>query len=373
MSPVRVLHVVGGMNQGGVETWLMHVMQHMDRRRFQFDFLVHSDRECVYDSDVRALGGNILPCPHPQRVWEYAVNFSNIIGGRAPYDVIHSHVHHFSGIVLALAAKLGIPKRIAHSHNDTFSVDGQAGWARRQYIRLCRYLLVSNATDCLSASRPAADSLLGRNFSDDRLTRILHCGIDLGGFVRGGICRDRMRADLNIAPDDFVIAHVGRFDAQKNHGKLLSIAAKYQERTGNVRLLLLGAGSLRPAMEARAKELGIRDRVIFAGVRRDVAEILMGTADLFLFPSLFEGLGLALVEAQAAGLPCVISDVVPREADVIPQLITRVALAEPDEVWCDALQRARGIPRMTSAAAVVENSRFNIRSSVDSLCAVYTA
>jgi glycosyltransferase involved in cell wall biosynthesis len=170
-----------------------------------------------------------------------------------------------------------------------------------------------------------------------------------------------------------VIAHTGRFVEQKNHSFLIDIALEVTKRQPNSRFLLIGEGPLRPAIEQKAARLGLRENVVFAGLRPDIPRLLMGAADLFLFPSLSEGLGLALAEAQAAGVPCVCSDGLPPEADVAPPLVQRLSLSEPASVWAEALlalgSRRPGLSR-SEALGYVERG-FNIQNSVAELTGIY--
>jgi hypothetical protein len=124
------------MNRGGIETWLMHILRHIDPDRFQMDFLVHTTEPCAYDEEVYAIGSKIIPCLNPSKPWVYASNFKRILREYEPYNIVHSHVHHFSGYVLWLAKQAGIPVRIAHSHNDTSAVEAKAVWHRRLYLAL---------------------------------------------------------------------------------------------------------------------------------------------------------------------------------------------------------------------------------------------
>src|SRR6476469_699947 len=133
--PIRILHVVGGMNRGGVETWLMHVLRNIDRDRFHMDFLVHTEQACSYDEEIRALGSRIIPCVGSNsKPWLYAQNFKHILHEYDTYEIIHSHVHHYSGHILRLAHKAGIPIRIAHSHLDSSPLEAKSGWLRRFYL-----------------------------------------------------------------------------------------------------------------------------------------------------------------------------------------------------------------------------------------------
>src|SRR5208283_1463389 len=144
--PVRILHVVGGMNRGGVETWLMHLLRHLDRQRFRMDFLVHTSQPCAYDNEIAAFGSRIIHCFPHTKPWRYAPNLMRILREDGPYDVVHSHVHHFTGLLLFIARRAGVPVRIAHSHSDTSLSDNGAGPGRLAYLWLMKYLIRTNAT-----------------------------------------------------------------------------------------------------------------------------------------------------------------------------------------------------------------------------------
>ncbi|MGQ9476362.1 MAG: glycosyltransferase, partial [Actinomycetota bacterium] len=266
---VKVLHVLGGLDRGGVETWLMHVLRHVDRQRFQFDFLVHAERECAYDEEARSLGSRIIPNPDPRNPVRYARNFIRNYRKYGPYDVVHSHVHHYSGFTLLLARLMGVPKRVAHSHSDTRAAETNAGLARKAYLKAMEYLIEKNATHGLAASCEAAACLYGKGWEKDGRWSVLHCGIDLDPF-KVETDKKEVRRGLGLPEDAFVIGHVGRFSPQKNHKFLLETASEVFKRCDNCWLLLVGDGPLRPEIEELAESLGIADKVIFAGSRPDV-------------------------------------------------------------------------------------------------------
>lgn len=369
---IRVLHVVGGMGRGGIETWLMHVLRRLDRERFQMDFLVHTAAPCAYDDEVRTLGGRILTCLHPGRPWSYAKSFRRILKGYGPYDVVHSHVHHYSGYTLRLAHREGIPVRIAHSHNDASPADCSPNPLRRVYLSTTKRWIRRYATIGLAASGKAAEALFGPGWQSDSWCRLLYYGIDLDPFREG---RDQsLRAALRLAPDAFVIGHVGRFAEQKNHGFLLKIFRSVADTNSSARLLLIGDGPLRPAIERQAAEMGLAGRVMFMGLRADVPSLLLGAVDVFVMPSLYEGLGMVCLEAQAAGLPCVLADSIPDEADVVPDLVTRLPLSQPASAWARvvASKRDQVLPvAQGDALAAMEASPFDIRRAVAELTRVY--
>lgn len=366
---IRILHVVGGMNRGGIETWLMHILRHIDRDCFRMDFLVHTTQPCAYDDEIRALGSKIIPCLDPSQPRLYARNLKRILREYGSYDIIHSHVHHFSGYVLRLAQQAGVPVRIAHSHNDTSSHEARAGLYRRLYFVLTKWWIARYATLGLGGSRKAVANLFGPVGETDPRWRVHYCGIDLTPF-RDFINRVSVRTELGIPADAFVIGHVGRFCEQKNHVFLVDIAAEVAKLEPRMRLLLVGDGSLRPDIEQKVAQLGLTDRVIFAGVRPDVPRLMLGAMDLFLFPSLYEGLGLVLIEAQAARLPCIFSDVVPEEADVVKPLVHRMSLSRPASAWAEAVMATKqdtvSITQLETFA-ILEKSLFDIRTGAKEL------
>jgi glycosyltransferase involved in cell wall biosynthesis len=331
------------MRHGGIEVWLMRLLRHFDRARFQIDFLCHTSEAGAHDDEARELGARLLPGPDwksiRRRPWAYGAHFRALLRQYGPYDAVHTHVEEFGGYVLRLAHRLGVPVRIAHGHFDRSLVYARYGWLRRGYLALMRRWLRRHATLGLGCSAPAAASLFGRGWEADPRWRLLYCGIDRDPF-RAAVDPAAVRAELGLPAGALVVGHVGRFEEQKNHAFLVRVAAALKQRRPDARLLLVGEGSLRPAVEGQARDLGLGPATLFAGPRRDVARLMLGAMDVFVLPSLYEGLPFVLLEAQAAGLPCVLADGISGEADVVPPLLTRLPLSAPPADWAEAALRA---------------------------------
>ena len=227
----------------------------------------------------------------------------------------------------------------------------------------------------LGCSHKAVANLFGLDWHSDPRWRVIYYGINLTPFQKQ-VDSGFLRAELGIPKDAFVIGHVGRFAEQKNHVFLLEIAAEVAKQEPKMRLLLLGEGSLGSDIKQKVWEMGLNDRVIFAGARPDVPEIMGSIIDVFLFPSLYEGLPLVLLEAQAAGLPCIFSDVITDETDTVKPLLQRLSLSQPPSDWANAVLAQRNLPPAitpSDALALVETSPFNIETSVKQLESIYQA
>ena len=369
---MRILHVVGGMDPGGLETWLMHVLRNLDGDRFEFAFLDHSRRPRAYNEEIQSLGSQVLHCPFSRRPVAYRSCFREILAKHGPFDVVHSHVHHFSGFVLKLARAAGVKARIAHSHNDTSSVQAQSSLPRKAYFALMKRWIANHATSGLGCTGASAAALFGRSWHNDPRWKILHYGLDLRPFatVSDGT---HVRHAFGWPDDAYVVGHVGRFMPQKNHAFLIKIAEAAARAEPRFRLLLIGEGELRPEIESQVRQAGLSERVVFAGLRSDIPFLMRNVMDAFLLPSRYEGLPLVVIEAQAAGLPAVISDTVNNEVDVVPALITRMSLSDSPGNWAHALlSHCDSVPpNRDEALTKLVNSDRNVEHCVRTLESLY--
>jgi glycosyltransferase involved in cell wall biosynthesis len=369
--PLHVLHVFGRMGRGGAETWLMNVLRHGGRdwrERFQLDFLVHETRPGEFDDELRGLGSRILVAPHPRDPVRYPAALAAALRS-APYRIVHSHVGFFSGWPLTLAAALGVPGRIAHSHNDFSRERPSPG--RALYRRAMRAALRASATRGLGCSGAACASLFGPDWQARGKYEVLLYGYDFDRLAGiDATTRAATRRALGLAERDLVIGHIGHFQRQKNHDFIVALAAAGRARGRDHRFVLVGEGALRPAVEAALADRGLGDRVVLTGLRSDIPALL-AAFDVLILPSRWEGLGIVVLEAQAAGVPCLVSDRVPEEATVIDSLVTRRPLAI--EAWLDALDEiaARSPMPRAQAVAAMRASRFSIARNVARLGAIY--
>lgn len=372
VTAVRVLHVVGQMSRGGTETWLMQVLRSVDPARVRMEFLVTRAAPGDYDGEIRRLGSEVIACLHPASPARFAAGFLRVLRARGPYQVVHSHVHHYSGFVLALARSASVPVRVAHSHTDSAPIDDRAAPHRRAYLAAMKLAIRRFSSHGLAVSEASAAALFGPAWREDCRFRVARCGLDFSAF-RAPADIARVRAELGVPHDALVLGHVGRFDAFKNQGLLVPVVAAALRRDPRAFLVLVGDGPLRVRVEAEAARLGVRARVAFTGLRADVPRLLRAF-DVFVFPSLHEGLPLVGLEAQAAGLPIVASDRVTRELAVIPELFTWISPGDPAERWAEAaVDAARRRASAGDPVTALERSEFALSRSVSGLLALYGA
>lgn len=329
-EPIRVLHVVTSMQRGGLETMIMNYYRHIDRSKVQFDFLVHRDFECAYDQEILELGGIIhrLPRLNPFS-YHYLKCLDRFFAEHKEYKIVHSHLDCMAGIPLKYAMKNGIPVRIAHAHNS--NQDKNIKYPIKLFYKRS---IKDYATTLLTCGEAAGKWM----FSGETFT-VLKNAIDAELFIFDIEQRNKYRQQLGIEEDVFVIGHVGRFAPQKNHKFLLKIFERIYNKDEKSLLVLIGDGELKDEILSDAKKLAIDANVICLGVRDDVNK-LMQAMDLFLLPSNYEGLVIAAIEAQAAGLPCLLSDQVPEECKITPD-VTFLSLEDSPERWAECAMELR--------------------------------
>jgi len=360
----RVLWVVHEMNRGGIETLLMNIYRVVDREKIMFDFVVHVEKECFYDEEIYKLGGKIFHCPEYRIVNQvsYVNWWKRFLQEHPEYQIVHSHYFNIAKVHLKVAKELG-RTTIVHSH---ISSKGH-GWKA-----LARSILIKDiAKVCdykFACSKDAAKYLFGEKIED---VIIFNNSIDVERFRFSSQKRGDWRKEFHADKDTFIIGNVARMEEQKNHFKLLEIFKEVLNMQPNSLLVLIGTGSRYALLKQKAEDLGISRRVLFMGERADVNDIL-NAFDAFVLPSLYEGLGIVYVEAQANGLPCVMSKyVVPEEADMKCGLVTRVDLSSSGAVWAKQCLNAGKRLDEDKATEAVKEAGYDIYTSVDWLTEFY--
>lgn len=360
-SPLRVLHVVVNMNRGGAETLIMNLYRNIDRTKVQFDFL--TCKEGAFDSEIEELGGRIHRIPYVTEVghFGYVKVLKSFFNQHSYYKIVHSHMDKMSGLVLREAKKANVAVRIAHSHNTS----SEGGISTKLYKSISGSYINGNATHLFACSKEAGKWLFGDQLQN---TTILKNGIEPLKFQYSESIRNSLREELDLSKDTLVIGHVGRFNHQKNHVFLIDIFSNLKEKHPNSFLLLVGDGILKSEIKRKVDSLGLSDSVIFLGIRDDIHKLLHAF-DVFVFPSLHEGLPVTLVEAQGAGLPCVISDNITSEVDMGLGLIQHLPFNDKNQ-WVENILKSYPCKRVIALEALSSNG-YDIKNTAHNIEASY--
>lgn len=333
---LRILHVVTDMNRGGLETFLMNYYRKIDRDEIQFDFLVHREAKAEYDDEIESMGGIIYRF---QRLNPFSVIYKKKLGvffdNHPEYKIVHVHQDCLSSVILKVAQEHGVKVRIAHSHSSSQNKD------IKYPIKLFFKRFISEyATSLIACSDEA-----GKWMFNGASYITLNNAIDAEKYVYNPQIRGKVRKKLGIDSDELVVGHVGRFSPPKNHNFIIEVFEVIRKRK-RAKLLLVGEGYLQKQVEKKVKDMHLESAVIFTGLRTDVSDLLQAM-DVFVFPSLYEGLPLSIIEAQAAGLPCLISEKVPIECKKT-SAVQQIELSKGASEWADyAINAAKSIRKNT--------------------------
>lgn len=348
-EPIRILHIVTYMGRGGLETMIMNYYRNIDRSKVQFDFLTHRQERWDYDDEIEKLGGKIYRLP---RLNPFSPSYLKALDGffkeHKEYKIVHCHQDCLSGIPLKYAKKNGVPFTIAHSHSSNQNKD------LKYLVKLAAKKNICKYSDYLFACGKEAGEWMFKTSDFE----ILNNAIDTKKYIYNKEKSLKIKEDLGIT-DKFVIGHVGRFRKEKNHDFIIDIFKEVCEKEPNSILLLVGDGPLEEEIKKKVNSLGLEDKVKFLGARDNVND-LMQAMDVFLMPSLYEGFGIVLMEAQASGLKCVISDSIPTDA-IITQKVKRLSLDDDISTWVKEIlsnksERKEGIED-------IEKSKYDIKSN----------
>lgn len=347
---IRILHVVTHMNRGGLETMIMNYFRNMDREKIQFDFLVHRTEKADYDDEILSMGGKIYRI---SRLNPFDRNYRSELNvffkQHKEYKIVHVHQDCLSSIILKAAKKNGVQVRIAHSHNS--SQDKNI----KYLVKLIyRQSIPKYATHLMACSQEAGKWMFrGAEF------QVLNNAIDTKAYVVDEEKRRQVRERFGISKQELLIGHVGRFCYPKNHDFLVDVF-KVINGMKISKLILVGDGELRTEIEEKIEHLGLTEQVIFTGIRSDVADLLQAM-DVFVFPSHYEGLPVTLIEAQAAGIPCLISENISIECKKT-NLVWQKSLSDSIEEWAEKILELASIKKKNTYQEIV-SAEYDIKEN----------
>lgn len=357
---IKILQVFTTLNRGGAETNFMNYLQHMDLDRFEVEVLVHRVAEGAYEATLKQMGIVIhrLPAIHPFNYWAYQRQAKALLSN-GQFDIIHSHMSELSVWLLKIAKELNIPTRIVHAHSSWSSYDLKAPIRWYWKHRLHHY-----SSHLFSCSKIAADWLFGANSN----YFLMRNAINLEVFnlnQNESLNKRKALAGLNTIN----ICHVGSFSKVKNHRFIINVFKQFLASNSNAHLYLIGSGPLEKQVVEWVNINELQSKVHLMGSVSNVQDYLQAM-DVMLFPSLFEGLPVSLIEAQAMGLPIVASNSISREVAVIPDLLQFVDLKAPLSEWVNAIEKALTIPRMDRGQAIYA-AQYDIDTNAKALEAFY--
>lgn len=368
-EPIRILHVTEMLSAAGIESFIMNMYRHMDRRKVQFDFLVLRNQKEFYDDEIEKLGGKKYYVQSSKkntllRIWDESRKIEMFLKKHS-YKIIHIHyTTPLRAPYLKAALGAGVPVRIYHAHSAMVSGKSKLKLLIYKYYR---GKIAQWATDYFACSQAAAEWIFLPQLIENDNVKIVFNGIDTQRFKYNEKKRNEIRTFLGIE-NQFVVVHTGRFIEQKNQKFVLEIFNQLSRIFPNSKLLLLGEGKLLDEMKEYAITLGIEQNVIFLGVKSNVEDYLCAS-DCYLMPSLYEGLPVAAVEAECTGLPCVLSENITHEV-ALQEDITFISLKAPIDEWCKQILKYKEHARK-DGSVIVENSGYGIQVGANNLQKFY--
>ncbi len=329
MNPKRILQVTSILNIGGIESLLMNIFRNIDREKFVFDFLVVNEAEGFFEKEILSLGGRIYRIPSLKKsgYFGFKKNLEAFFDSHKEYTIVHSHIDTFSGIVLNVAKKSGVPTRIAHAH----SAFPKYSFPELLIKDIFKSSVLKSATDLFACSHEAALWLFKDKSSK---AYVLKSGIDTKSFIFSEEKRKKFRTHHNLE-GKFVLINVGRFAKSKNHSFLISIFEKVTKIKEESVLILVGDGNQKKKIERMVEQKALGGKVLFFDTSTDVTPYL-NAADVYVSTSEYEGFGISVAEAQFNSLSCVISKGFPKEINLFGRC-TFLSLKDSSQVWAKSI------------------------------------
>ncbi len=368
-KPLRILQVFRSLNRGGAETWLMDVMRNTNREELQIDVCLTGQDKGAYKDEFESLGGRILCSPLDKNIWRFSRQFKRVLHSEH-YDVVHSHLYYFSGLILRLAARAGVPKRIAHIHPAEDLKQGKL--LRCLYTSLMKRWIRRYGTIFVGPSQASVEGFWGPCWNEDQTKHVIYNGINIERFTKP-VDKKKIRRELDIPENAPIVLNVARFVPHKRHEVLVQAAERVLEQRQDVYFLLIGSGILKKAIEEQVRLRGIENNFRFICSAPSIDRYLMA-ADVFAFPSCNEGFGIVIIEAAAAGLKIIAQDIpgVHEVASTCPDSILLPLDTTIDE-WAQTLLNTLKQPKMPESQRKVflKQFPFTIESSIKKLKEIY--
>ena len=357
----RVLHSVSNMDRAGIETMLMNYYRHINKDIIQFDFLCNKKKLGDYDKEIVKMGGHIFRTPglNPMNFLKYEKYMKELFLNNSDIKIMHSHNGEFAYQSLRAAKKFGIKTRICHAHNTRIEPN-----LKKPLKLMYKTQLKNVANNYWGCGKDAISFYFGKKVLDDNNFMVLNNAIEVKRFSYNEAKRGELRKKLGIE-NKFVIGNVGRFSEQKNHRFILKIFEGVLKKEPDAILLLIGTGELLEKMKKLAMKLKIFDSVMFMGSRSDVNELYQAM-DVFLLPSLFEGLPVVGIEAQASGLKCIFSDRITNEVRITDDVIYLNLKNDSIDKWTEALLECRSYERKDTSE-LIRKSGYSIEEEAKKL------
>lgn len=341
--PIRILRIVAVMNRGGIETQIMSMYRKLDRSKFQFDFLVTREESGVFDGEIEKLGGKIYRVPSVRKVGllKFIKSIDEFFKNHQEYKIVHCHMNTWSGLFLNIAKRHNVPIRIAQSHSAQQGIKNLSvkGFIENNFKKIMKFFIKKGANHFWAVGKEAGEWLYGKKLASTKM-KIIPNAKDLGIYRYDPKLREELRKELGIPSDTILIGHVGSFSPVKNHEFLINLFEHLRKKGIDCTLCLVGDGPLRKNIEKKVSEIQMKENILFLGLRNDVNK-LMSAFDVLILPSKFEGMPNVVIEAQAASLPCVISDSVTKEVDMGMGIVEFVSLSKTLDYWENSIENSR--------------------------------
>lgn len=376
MKKIKVLILAGEMDVGGIENQLMHLLRYADKTKFQIEFTSCVQYHLFYQDEMEALNSKVIRIPSTEgwHFLRYCRGLYRVLK-EGDYDIVHSHELFHSGMVLMTARLAGVKHRFVHAHNwsDDDGTGAKRSLVRSVYNFVMQKLIVWNATEFVACSTLAGKFLYGEKVTKQKNYHLVFNSVDTSKFIE----KYNQKESGEFTDDDWInVLQVGRFTAVKNQLFTAEIAKELKRRGQKIRILCAGntGGAYDEAVKEKIRENKLDDYMQLIGLRKDI-DVLMRKSSAFLLPSLYEGMPLVLIEAQASGLPCVTADTFSHEVDFGIDTVEWLSLEDGVSAWADAIENAikKGRAKREDVVHAIEENGFDSRVFARKICELYEA